>query len=397
MSSRRSLVLLGALVILALLGSVIAARAAAAAELDVIVDGRGSVSVSPSSPAGACLGERLPCTRYAYAPGQNVTLTATEDSRFVGWSDPRCPAALTCTLPMDADRQSVAARFQKHHVLVSVAGDGTVKTNGVECPPASNADALDCGEFDLLDHVTIEATPNDSQTTTTWGDVTLCEPPSSATTCTVIVDSLVWLQVGFGEAPPGIPPAINVAFRIIKRGNGSGTVTGGEVNCGNDCVDDKNFGDRETYVAAPDRGSTFSGWRGACSTAPTCSLAVGPVTAVIATFDASATSNPGTTPGSGPSGTHFVARMRRVAVSGHGRHRTIFIRLQVNAPATVRAVLSRGHRRVASRRWRVAAGTPLLRMRVPARARRGVYRLALTVRDHAGHTSHVARRVRLPR
>jgi hypothetical protein len=152
-------------------------------------------------------------------------------------------------------------------------------------------------------------------------------------------------------------------------------------------------------ISAPGRGSTFSGWCGACATAPICSLAVGPVTAVVAVFDASAAQPSTTSPGPGPSRppTRFVARTRLVAVSGHGRDRTIFIRLQVNAPATVTAVLSRGHRRVASRRWRAAAGSPLLRIRVPARACRGVYPLALTFPDGAGHTAHATRRVRLPR
>jgi hypothetical protein len=36
-------------------------------------------------------------------------------------------------------------------------------------------------------------------------------------------------------------------------------------------------------------------------------------------------------------------------------------------------------------------------LKVPARARRGVYRVRLTVRDRAGRTATTARRVRLSR
>jgi hypothetical protein len=93
----------------------------------------------------------------------------------------------------------------------------------------------------------------------------------------------------------------------------------------------------------------------------------------------------------------LVVRVRRIAVRGSGRRRVILIRIGVNARATVRARLLRGRRQVASRRWRVRAGQRVLRMRVPARARRGVYRLRLTIRDSTGQTRRVTRSVRLRR
>jgi hypothetical protein len=92
-----------------------------------------------------------------------------------------------------------------------------------------------------------------------------------------------------------------------------------------------------------------------------------------------------------------VARLRRIAVTGHGRHRSVLMRVRVNAAATVAAVLRRGRHRVAGGLWRVRVGTPLLRLRVPARARSGRSRLAVSVRDAAGHTTHVKRWVWLPR
>jgi hypothetical protein len=424
-AARRTL--LGALAIGALGGAASPAPAvplatglqAATVQLDVIANGEGTVSVSPAQTPTLCDQTlRLPCDRYAYAPGQDVTLTATGAglSTFVGWSDGRCPAGPTCSLPMDADRQSVTALFSLQKVLV-VAGDaGTVTANDGtlatprECtpedPPNPN-DALGCGDFPLSSRVTLHAAAADPNTDTVFWDGSLCDPPvaqpDNQADCTVSVFTSRWASVAFGPpdsntVPDGIPTAVSVRFRVLKLGTGSGTVHSGSLNCGGACATEENFGERENLVADPAPGSTFTGWRGACSSAPTCSLAVGPVTAIGAVFDAPSTSNPPSS-GSGPSrpSTRFAARLRRFAVSGHGRHRRILIRVQVNAPATVRATLSRGHRRVASRRWRVRAGNPLLRLRVPARARRGVYRLGLSMRDRAGHTIQVKRRVRLPR
>jgi hypothetical protein len=50
-----------------------------------------------------------------------------------------------------------------------------------------------------------------------------------------------------------------------------------------------------------------------------------------------------------------------------------------------------------SRSRSVLGERAVVRLRVPARARPGVYRVRLTVRDRAGRTATTARRVRLGR
>jgi hypothetical protein len=396
--------------------------AAATAELDVITNGNGTVTVNPPLDpltSGTCTrdGSVPPCERREYAIGQNVTLTATPDApaSFVGWSDGRCPAAPTCSLPLDADRQAVTALFTLKHVWVRAVfspGSETVTADGRTCRNDNPAvDGLDCGDFPLFSHVTLHAQPDPTDPFQTW-DGSLCDPPvpdpDTQPDCTVnVVDSKIWASVAFGQGqqPDGTPPTVSVRFRVLKQGSGSGTVRSGAggVDCGNSCVSEQNFGTRQNLVADPDGGSNFSGWRGACSTAPTCSLAVGPVTAVAAVFNAlpstsSSSSQPSSSPPPSRPATRFVARLRRFVVSGRGRTRRILIRVQVNARATVRATLTsrRGHR-VTSKRWRLAAGSPLLRLKVPARTRRGTYRLALSMSDGRGHVVRVARRVRIPR
>jgi hypothetical protein len=93
----------------------------------------------------------------------------------------------------------------------------------------------------------------------------------------------------------------------------------------------------------------------------------------------------------------FTASIARIRVTGHGRRRTVLIRLRLNASASVRARLTTRRRIVASRRWRLDAGSHLLHLRVRAKAASASYRLRVVVRPTSGHTRSFARRVRLPR
>jgi hypothetical protein len=391
------------------------AAGALTAKLDVVPDGDGTVTIDPA-PAGAvaCTGspDELRDCAYDVEPGAEVTLTATPTGSGVtlwGWSDARCPGTGSCTLPIDSDWQSVTALFSPQRVKVRSVGPGTVTTAaGAECQPTQEGRRrfLDCGRFEINTQVTLRANPSGPAVVPTW-EGSLCDAPAPKrgdTLCTLSVYGVTWGSVGFDDEPGGdFSPTIKASFRVLKQGSGSGTVRSDSLDCGRRCAIEQYFGQRETLVADPAPDSTFMGWHGVCSTAPRCSLAIGPVTTVVAVFDDADTTKGGSPdpepgaheerPGSPP----FAARLRRVAVTGHGRHRRVLMRVQVNAPATVRAVLRRGRDRVAGGRWRVRVGTPLLRLRVPQRARSGRYWLALSVRDAAGHAAHVTRRVWLPR
>jgi hypothetical protein len=416
--------LLCTVVICALAAGPVGAEAPAAT-LDVVPDGNGTVTVSPA-PAGAtaCAGspdtlslDKLGDCAYDVASGQEVTLTATPNAEppelepktaFVGWSDARCPGTGPCTLPIDSDWQSVTALFSPQRVTVKSRGPGTVIIpGGAECGPTATPRLLDCGRLPLLSRVTLQAKPFDPAVGVTWEPL-LCDTPAPKkgdVLCTVSVLGPAQAKVGFGDEPGGdVSPTIRVTFRVLKQGSGSGTVRSESLDCGSQCALDAHFGDRETLVAEPASGSTFMGWRGMCSTALRCSLAVGPVTSVVAVFDdASKGGSPASDrePNARPEGSRgsapFVARLRRIAVTGHGARRRVLMRVQVNGPATVRAALSRRRDRVAGGRWRVRGGMPLLRLRIPAGARSGRYRLALSVRGAVGHATHMTRKVWLPR
>ena len=183
----------------------------------------------------------------------------------------------------------------------------------------------------------LQANPLGPAVIVTW-EPALCQAPQPVKgdlVCAVSVLGPTEGRVGFDDEPGGdLNPTISVSFRVFKQGDGSGTVRSASLDCGRRCAIDGHFGDRETLVADPAPGSAFDGWRGVCSSAPRCSFAVGPVTSAVAVFESSDTAKD--EPGRGPShrapdtraapapvhaGAPFVARLKRVAVTGHGRHR----------------------------------------------------------------------------
>jgi hypothetical protein len=328
------------------------------------------------------------------------------------WSDARCSAPDPCTLVIGAEREAVAAMFTPQRVSAAVVGAGVVQTesNGVlrdlqtgcDGPPA---DAR-CTDVALGDVVSMLASPSASGEPVTWAakadgaELPFCDEPQPPP-CHVTADRPRWISVAFGAASPetsAIPPEIGVNFRIRKAGSGSGTVRSAGIDCGSDCSDERKFGERQTLMAEPDAGARFDHWVGACGASPQCSLAVGPVTALTAVFERGGAAGGGSQQQQQQQSTRprLSARVLRLKVTGHGRKRIIFVRLRVNVASTVRAVLLRGRKRLATKSFRVKAGTPLVRFRVPARTRAGTYRLRLTIKGD-GQTRQLTRRVRLPR
>jgi hypothetical protein len=413
---------------------------AADTTIQVVAVGHGSVQVKPAPKAavnpdgGDCLDPslgvvgnrtdiRASSCALTYDAGTVVTLTAnggpqTSDpdpqpgpaTTFAGWSDDGCPSppANSCSFALDGGDRSIAALFSPQRVSWWVVGGGSVSG------PPSRFPTVDCSngsgnpcvgrDYDLGADVSLAAA---GPSPVAWvdkpnpqNDLTMCDEVVG-TTCHLTAIRPRWAGVTFAGAPfeENVPPEVSVVFRIRKAGSGSGTVRSGSLDCGTTCAVDRTFGATETLQAVPDRGSRFARWQAACGTALTCRLAVGPVTAVTAVFE-SGPPSPSPTPSPGPSGgaraRPLAARLQRLNVRGHGRGRKLLIRVHLTTAATVRARLVRGRRQVATGRWQVSAGSHLLRMRVPARARPGVYRLFLTV-SGAGQAKEIARRVRLRR
>jgi hypothetical protein len=410
---------------------------AATTTLQVVTAGLGSVAVVPApissvdpqgndcpSPQTVVAGDRTAITSCAltYDVGTTVSLGASGASAngdgpataFAHWSDERCSAA-QCALTLGAEAQTLAALFSPQRISVLLSGAGTVTSGqgdlssdfgtGEDCRSDGSFVVTCFGDFPLGASVRLDAVPTDSSAQVTWvpkaiapSILPLCDsatPPP----CVVTLDRPRWASVAFGEVAGvdnTIPPEVDVNFRVRKAGSGTGTVRGQAIDCGGRCGTSRTFGDDQTLEAIPDRGSRFDHWAEACGTAPKCSLAVGPITALTAVFDRGGTAGSQQPQGGGSANRALRARILRVNVRGHGRRRAILVRLQVSVPSTVRAVLVRGRRQVATRLFELPAGTHVLRFRVPARTRPGVYRMRLTIRGN-GESRRLTTRVRLRR
>jgi hypothetical protein len=94
----------------------------------------------------------------------------------------------------------------------------------------------------------------------------------------------------------------------------------------------------------------------------------------------------------------LVARVTGAGIRRVGRNRFVVVKLVANRVTTARLRLYRGRRAVASGRYNVKAQTNTLRLRVPRKLRKGLYRLTIALANPDGGSLPLAsRRLRLPR
>jgi hypothetical protein len=327
-----------------------------------------------------------------YLPGRAVTLAASPvGAPFPVWSDEDCADAMPCTVVLDELRRSITATFATQRVSVRVHGAGHVSSTppGLDCTVLSDDDPP----------------PDDCNATfQTWQDVALtaegitprwvtdpsparagCDAVAGAV-CHVIAERARWAVVSFNGVPPDqqYPPKATAHFRVRRTGNGSGTVRGGGIDCGSRCVVERSYGDRIVLVADASSGSRFVRWRRGCGASARCPLTVGPTTRIGAVFARAAVATVN----------KLHASLKRVRVRRvRGRYRIVLpLHLNMAARVTARVTTRRG-RRVLQRSWQVPAGDRRLVMSM--RARRGRYRLGLTIRSTSGQVLRIRRPLRL--
>lgn len=267
---------------------------AALVTLDVSPRGPGSISTSTaggidldngnaaiSQPCEENVGEGL--CHWAFPSGTSVTLAANaEGTGFAGWSNPDCPGTAPCTIALDDAVTSIVALFSPLTLGVRLSSSsGTVTSNppGITC--SVDGDPGCEHGFAANSRVQLTVTGGDFKG---WNGP--CAP-ADARTCTIIVDDQkTWAGARFGDDPePQLATTINVQFQLQKTGNGGGTVTASNIDCGSRCSSQIGYGTSLTLTAKPDGSSAFGGWGGVCAQAQlTCTLAVGPITKVKAVF-----------------------------------------------------------------------------------------------------------------
>ena len=331
---------------------------------------------------------------YPYLPGRAVTLTPSPlAAPFPIWSDEDCLDASACTVVLDELRRSITATFGTQHVFVRVNGPGRVFSTppGINCTVTADDSPQDCtgGVFPTGQDVALTA-EGASPVWVTDPDPTRAGCDSAAgAVCHVFAERSRWAVVSFAGVTPDqqYPPRASARFRVSKAGDGSGTVRGSGIDCGSRCSVDTNYGQRFVLVADASPGSRFVRWRRGCGESARCPLTVGPTTRVTAVFERAAGASVATlTP-------TLRARLSRVGVRRiRGRYR-IVMPLRINLAARVSARLTRRGRLVARGSKQLRAGDRRLILRV--RARRGRYRLSLTVRSIDGQVQRINRTLRL--
>jgi hypothetical protein len=151
-------------------------------ELKVKKTGAGAGGgIVKSDPSGIDCGQD--CTEK-YAPGQEVTLTATTDSTasFTGWSGISCGTTTTCVVTMDKAK-TVTATFASYELKVAKSGTGaagglvTSSPSGIDC-------GKDCSEkYPPNTSVTLTATTDSATAFAGWSEESCIN-----TTCVVTLD-----------------------------------------------------------------------------------------------------------------------------------------------------------------------------------------------------------------
>ncbi len=92
---------------------------------------------------------------------------------------------------------------------------------------------------------------------------------------------------------------IRGTLTVTTAGTGSGTVTSrpAGIDCGPTCSASFTAGTAVTLTASADEGSTFAGWSGACTGSGACTVTIDDETAVVATFDRTASDTATCAPG----------------------------------------------------------------------------------------------------
>ena len=239
-------------------------------QLTLLKSGAGTGTVS-SSPSGISCGGA--CTA-SFTANSVVTLTAAADAgfAFTGWSG-ACSGTGTCSVTMSA-AQSVTAVFSvppQYQLTLYKSGSGTGAVSS--SPSGINCGAACYTFFTANTVVTLSAAAATGSTFAGWSGA--C---SGTGQCVVTMSAAQSVTATF--AGPFL-------LSITKAGAGTGTVTSfpAGIDCGATCSVPFPVGTPVTLDAAPDPGSTFTGWSGGgCFGTGACSVTMSAAQSVTATF-----------------------------------------------------------------------------------------------------------------
>ncbi len=309
------------------------------------------------------------CTIEDIEHGTPVEITSA-DGTLRAWEGACTGTAELCRLVMSGPAEVIAS-FRpdgprpSFGINVSKSGLGQVRSspNGIDCPTSTCAAA-----FGEKTRVRLSATPSSAK----WIFVGWRGDCGGTADCSLIADTT--------RSATAVFRLSRRPLRVELRGRGRGVVrsTPAGIECPPDCTYAFPDGAGVALSAAPQAGSLFAGWTGAC-TGASCTVSVGAETVVRARFDRCATLD----------FRGFVAKVLRAP-------RRIRVALVLTGQARVRVVVLRGRATVRQvRTGRLAPGTRTLSVTIPRRAKAGRHTVRVTLTDACGGTKARTRSVRL--
>ncbi|MFN0249728.1 MAG: InlB B-repeat-containing protein [Kofleriaceae bacterium] len=229
-------------------------------DLDVTVTGMGTVTHAGNiSCPDDCQG--------TYTHGTDVTLTqmAGTGYTFTGWGG-ACTGIGACVVDM-TQAQAVTATFtiNSYTLTAAIAGSGTgvVSAPNISCPS-------DCSEsFTHGTDVTVTQVPNGDSNFSNWSGA--CTGTGA---CVIDMTSAQTVTANYTIK------SYNLDVTVV----GTGTVTGPQISCGNDCQGTYTHGTDVTLTQSAGSGFQFTGWMGACTGMGACVVDMTMAQSVRATF-----------------------------------------------------------------------------------------------------------------
>ena len=248
--------------------------------LTVSPAGNGSGTVTsnetPTPKINCTSGNPAGCSA-AYTYGSTPTLTESPaiSSNFTSWAGGGCSGSGTgCGVAALTANTVVTPTFTLKKNSVTIAGggngSGTITGGGLNCTITLGTASGTCSvNVDYGTNITLSEGPAASSNFTNWSGG--CA--GTATTC----------PINNVTSPKNVTAAFALKTFVVTvagAGNGSGTITGGSLNCaisvgaaGGACTTSVNYGSNLTMTEAPAAGSAFTSWSGGCAgTASTCTI-----------------------------------------------------------------------------------------------------------------------------
>jgi hypothetical protein len=252
------------------------------AALPVTIRAQGGGAGTITAPGFTCAIGAESCTGLVANPPDTaayttVTLTVAPDatSVFKGWIGCTPLAdATSCSLRVDGV-ENVTARLEPalYPLAVTINGAGSVQGEGIACA-AGSAEGCSTAAANGST-VRLVATPAEGWILKSWSGCT----PAADGSCAA---SMTTARTVYATFQPATYP-----LAVTFTGTGAGTVTAGDAVCASSsggCTLAVANGATVTLEAAPDDGSTFSGWASSCSGTGPCTITMTGARSVRAGF-----------------------------------------------------------------------------------------------------------------